>query len=119
MRTWKHKVSYTGKQQQKEYGMSNKPIFLATHPRSCSTAFERVMMTREDLRCVHEPFGDAFYYGGERIGERFLGKEHQDVRDKSGFSETTYQDVVGKIEGGKEDVCISGGKHPRVGYCAN
>src|SRR5207302_909483 len=99
--------------------MSNKPIFLATHPRSCSTAFERVMMTREDLRCVHEPFGDAFYYGGERIGERFLGKEHQDVRDKSGFSETTYQDVVGKIEGGKEDVCISGGKHPRVGYCAN
>ncbi|CAZ80845.1 unnamed protein product [Tuber melanosporum] len=83
--------------------MSSKPIFLATHPRSCSTAFERVMMTREDLRCVHEPFGDAFYFGGERIGERYFGKEHQGVRDKSGFSETTYRDVVSNISGGGED----------------
>ncbi|CUS08919.1 unnamed protein product [Tuber aestivum] len=83
--------------------MSTKPIFLATHPRSCSTAFERVMMTREDLRCEHEPFGDAFYYGGERIGERFLGEEHQGAREGSGFSETAYRDVVGQIEGGKED----------------
>ncbi|RPB06222.1 hypothetical protein L873DRAFT_1661324 [Choiromyces venosus 120613-1] len=83
--------------------MSNKSIFLATHPRSCSTAFERVMMTREDLKCVHEPFGDAFYYGGERIGERYLGNEHQSIRDKSGFSETTYAGVVGNIEGGRED----------------
>ena len=59
---------------------SKKPIFCVTHPRACSTAFERVchkmhawvwtnywprkvFMTREDLACVHEPFGDAFYYG--------------------------------------------------------
>jgi len=60
-------------------------------------------MTREDLKCVHEPFGDAFYYGGERFGERYLGKEHQAVRDKSGFSETTYRDVVDDIEGREED----------------
>lgn len=24
---------------------------------------EKVFMTRKDLACVHEPFGDAFYYG--------------------------------------------------------
>ena len=23
----------------------------------------QVFMTRSDLQCVHEPFGDAFYYG--------------------------------------------------------
>ena len=23
----------------------------------------KVFMTRDDLACVHEPFGDAFYYG--------------------------------------------------------
>jgi len=97
--------------------MSNKPIFLATHPRSCSTAFERVMMTREDLRCLHEPFGDAFHYGGERIGERFSGEEHQGVRDKSGFSETTYRDIVDEIASGKGDVCISSrGKYPTSRY---
>ncbi|KAL7269239.1 hypothetical protein RUND412_008105 [Rhizina undulata] len=77
----------------------SKPIFLATHPRACSTAFERVMMTRGDvLTCIHEPFGDAFYYGPERLAERFRGDEHEAERLKSGFSETTYKDVVEKIE---------------------
>ncbi|TDZ37197.1 hypothetical protein C8035_v007337 [Colletotrichum spinosum] len=81
----------------------SKPIFCATHPRACSTAFERVFMARRDkLACVHEPFGDAFYYGPERIGERF---EHDaDGREKSGFSKTTYADVLKQIEdAGKQD----------------
>ena len=78
------------------------------------------MITREDLKCVHEPFGDAFYYGGERLGERYLGKEHQAVRDKSGFSETTYRDVVDDIEGREEDVCVSFcGKYPTLRYYTN
>lgn len=78
------------------------------------------MMTREDLKCVHEPFGDAFYYGGERFGERYLGKEHQAIRDKSGFSETTYRDVVDDIEGREEDVCVSFcGKYPILRYYTN
>ncbi|KAF4546180.1 uncharacterized protein LTHEOB_4177 [Lasiodiplodia theobromae] len=52
--------------------MSKKPIFAATHPRACSTAFERVFMTCQDtLQCLHEPFGDAFYYGPERLSERY------------------------------------------------
>ncbi|KAK4198162.1 P-loop containing nucleoside triphosphate hydrolase protein [Triangularia verruculosa] len=76
--------------------MSNKPIFVATHPRACSTAFERVFMTRQDiLHCVHEPFGDAFYYGPERLSERFENDEQG--RKKSGFSQITYKDVVDQI----------------------
>ncbi|KAJ0151726.1 hypothetical protein CTA2_307 [Colletotrichum tanaceti] len=113
----------------------SKPIFCATHPRACSTAFERsrarlgatthepynipavneaaadiyiaqVFMTRRDkLACVHEPFGDAFYYGPERVGERF--EDDAEGREKSGFSKTTYADVLKQIEEAGKDVCVS------------
>jgi hypothetical protein len=77
--------------------MSNKPIFVATHPRACSTAFERVFMTRRDtLQCAHEPFGDSFYYGPERLSERYENDE--EARIQSGFSTTTYQDVFDRLE---------------------
>uniref|UniRef100_L2GAV1 Uncharacterized protein n=1 Tax=Colletotrichum fructicola (strain Nara gc5) TaxID=1213859 RepID=L2GAV1_COLFN len=59
------------------------------------------MARRDKLACVHEPFGDAFYYGPERIGERF--ENDADGREKSGFAETTYADVLSQIEeAGKE-----------------
>ncbi|KAI9789544.1 MAG: hypothetical protein M1816_005951 [Peltula sp. TS41687] len=78
--------------------MSTKPIFVATHPRACSTAFERVFMTRHDiLHCIHEPFGDAFYFGPERLSERY--EEDEKGRIDSGFSNTTYQTVLDRIEG--------------------
>ncbi|KAI1116997.1 P-loop containing nucleoside triphosphate hydrolase protein [Nemania sp. NC0429] len=77
--------------------MSQKPVFVATHPRACSTAFERVFMTRPDiLQCAHEPFGDAFYYGPERLGERYADDEAG--RISSGFSETKYSDVVDRLD---------------------
>jgi hypothetical protein len=78
--------------------MSNsKPIFVLTHPRACSTAFERVFMTRRDsLVCAHEPFGDSFYYGPERLGERY--DQDEKAREASGFSKTTYQDVLNRLE---------------------
>eukprot|EP01103_Thecamoeba_quadrilineata_P002589 TRINITY_DN12513_c0_g1_i1.p1 TRINITY_DN12513_c0_g1~~TRINITY_DN12513_c0_g1_i1.p1 ORF type:complete len:303 (-),score=49.87 TRINITY_DN12513_c0_g1_i1:81-863(-) len=47
----------TNKQQDK------KIIFLWTHPRSLSTAFERAMVAREDMEILHEPFGYLFYLG--------------------------------------------------------
>lgn len=73
--------------------MSNKPILVATHPRACSTAFERVFMTRTDvLHCVHEPFGDAFYFGPERLSDRYENDEQ--ARRESGFADTTYRDVL-------------------------
>ncbi|KAK4123248.1 hypothetical protein N657DRAFT_573815 [Parathielavia appendiculata] len=76
--------------------MSSKPIFVATHPRACSTAFERVFMTRADiLYCVHEPFGDAFYFGPERLSERY--EKDEAARKKSGFANTTYKDVADSL----------------------
>ncbi|KAI0453262.1 hypothetical protein F5B21DRAFT_515512 [Xylaria acuta] len=77
--------------------MSQKPVFVATHPRACSTAFERVFMTRQDtLQCAHEPFGDAFYYGPERLGERYENDE--EGRLSSGFSKSTYQTVLDRLD---------------------
>ncbi|KAK7951773.1 uncharacterized protein PG986_007501 [Apiospora aurea] len=76
---------------------NNKPIFVLTHPRACSTAFERVFMTRRDsLVCAHEPFGDSFYYGPERLGERY--DKDEAAREASGFANTTYQDVLNRLE---------------------
>ena len=94
--------------------MSTRPIFVATHPRACSTAFERVsdglkhelsptltpeqvFMTRnETLNCVHEPFGDAFYYGPERLSSRF--EDDEESRIKTGFSNSTFQKIFDHID---------------------
>jgi len=59
-------------------------------------------MTRRDtLHCVHEPFGDAFYYGPERLSERFADDET--ARLKSGFSDVTYKDVVDALQKDVDD----------------
>ncbi|CAD0021953.1 unnamed protein product [Aureobasidium pullulans] len=71
--------------------MSNKPIFVATHPRACSTAFER----RDTLQCVHEPFGDAFYFGPERLSDRY--EKDQKARAESGFETSTYKTIFDNI----------------------
>lgn len=54
-------------------------------------------MTRTDeLTCVHEPFGDAFYYGPERLSERFENDVKE--REESGFGESTYKTIVDRLE---------------------
>lgn len=54
-------------------------------------------MTRRDtIQCIHEPFGDAFYYGPERLGTRFMDDEK--ARLESGFSQSTYKTVMDRIE---------------------
>ncbi len=35
-------------------------------PRSTSTAFEKMMSQRGDMTCLHEPFGEAWYFGEDR-----------------------------------------------------
>ena len=58
---------------------------------------EQVFMTQRDtLTCAHEPFGDSFYYGPERLSERYANDEA--AREKSGFSKTTYRDVLNRLE---------------------
>jgi hypothetical protein len=54
-------------------------------------------MTRPDiLNCAHEPFGDAFYYGPERLSERY----EKDVkgRQDSSFVDSTYKTVLDRLE---------------------
>lgn len=53
-------------------------------------------MTRSDLKCIHEPFGDAFYYGPERLSTRF--EDDEAARIGSAFSTSTYQTVIDRIE---------------------
>jgi hypothetical protein len=45
---------------------------------------------------VHEPFGDAWYFGPERLSDRF--EKNESARVKSGYSGTTYHDVFADIE---------------------
>ncbi|KAF5138618.1 hypothetical protein E5D57_002404 [Metarhizium anisopliae] len=73
--------------------MAPRPIFTITHPRACSTAFERVFMTRRDeLASQHEPFGDAYYFGPECVSERF--KDDPARREESGVSDATFKSVL-------------------------
>ncbi|KAJ0104368.1 hypothetical protein J7T55_011152 [Diaporthe amygdali] len=62
----------------------------------------QVFMTRRDiLQTAHEPFGDAFYYGPERLSVRFADDE--EARVKSGFSQSTYKTIMDRLENdGKE-----------------
>ena len=61
-------------------------------------------MTRTDLlTCIHEPFGDAFYYGPERLSGRY--ENDPDAREKSGFADVTYKNVVHKIDEEIAKVC--------------
>ena len=57
----------------------------------------QVFMTRRDtLKCIHEPFGDAFYYGLERLSSRYENDEK--TRVNSGFSDSTFQSILDRIE---------------------
>jgi hypothetical protein len=54
------------------------------------------MTQRDTIQCVHEPFGDAFYYGPERLSSRFADDEQ--ARLDSGFANSTYSTVMERIE---------------------
>lgn len=54
------------------------------------------MTRRDSLQCIHEPFGDAFYYGPERLGSRY--EEDEEARAASGFSHSTFKTVFDRIE---------------------
>lgn len=53
-------------------------------------------MTRRDtLQTVHEPFGDAFYFGPERLHERY--ENDPEERKNSGFGDSTYRTIFDNI----------------------
>lgn len=56
----------------------NRIVALWTHPRSISTAFERVMMERKDFLVLHEPFSYLYYVheNGATIGQQHIDPNH-------------------------------------------
>lgn len=63
-------------------------------------------MTRHDtLTCVHEPFGDAFYYGPERLSKRY--EQDEKARIDSGFAESTYRTVFNRLDKDAAAVCFN------------
>jgi hypothetical protein len=105
---------------------TNKPIVLITHPRACSTAFERVsgfpscnfsilqknsacefsnvqnvqiLMTRRDvLNVLNEPFADPCFFGPEACSERHRVDGVNVV--SPGYENCTYASRVADIERG-------------------
>jgi hypothetical protein len=53
----------------------------------------------DTLSCVHEPFGDAWYFGPERLSPRYASDEHaKNARARAGFDDSTYQNVFETME---------------------
>jgi sulfate adenylyltransferase len=61
--------------ERKAHVRENKPVALWAVPRSISTAFERVFVEREDFEVLHEPFSASYYYGEDRMSDRFADAE--------------------------------------------
>jgi len=73
----------------------NKVIALWTHPRSVSTAFERVMIERKDMEILHEPFSYLYYVKGDdaTIEQQFIDPNHP----------TNYPGICNHIIGAAEN----------------
>lgn len=71
---------------------------IATHPRSTSTALERAFLTRKDVVCIHEPFGEAFYYGPERLSDRYTDEECSHSEHSSTNFQSVVKDIIGKAQ---------------------
>jgi Sulfotransferase domain len=66
-----------------------KPIALWAVPRSLSTAFERVFVERDDLEVLHEPFSASYYYGEDRLSDRYSDVEPE--------AEYDYENVLADV----------------------
>ena len=76
-----------------------KPIIAWCHPRSCSTAFERAFLQREDTHTFHEPLGDPFYFGKDRPCHRYSEEECQ---KSDGYNKTAESVAISLLESSKE-----------------
>lgn len=63
-------------------------------------------MTRRDtLNTVHEPFGDAYYFGPERLAERY--EKDAKAREESAYAESTYRTIFDRIDKANSEVGFS------------
>ncbi|CAF9926225.1 hypothetical protein IMSHALPRED_006913 [Imshaugia aleurites] len=73
----------------------------------------QVFMTRRDaLTCIHEPFGDAFYHGPERMSSRYESDEQ--ARIDSGFDQSTFRTILDRIEKESAEVRITPSSGKRI-----
>ena len=63
------------------------------------------MTCRDTLTCVHEPFGDAFYFGPERLSERYENNEKERV--ESGFENSTYRTIFERLDRESSEVRLN------------
>ena len=69
-----------------------KQIFLWSVPRGLSTAFERSVRELENVKVLHEPYQDPYYFGPQRKGD-FLLNTYPDRIDP----EATYENIGKRI----------------------
>ncbi|UJR17633.1 hypothetical protein I4U23_004529 [Adineta vaga] len=70
-----------------------KIVFLWSHVRSISTAFERAFIQREDYITFHEPFGEPCYFGPERI----YNYHENNLDAHAEYINITYSQVMNEI----------------------
>ena len=63
------------------------------------------MTRRKSLQTIHEPFGDAFYYGPERLSSRY--ENDRAAIEASGFEDSSYRSVLENIQAKATKVCRS------------
>ena len=62
------------------------------------------MTQRDTILSVHEPFGDAFYFGPERLSTRYENDEK--ARIESGFADSTFKSIFDDIMNENTEVCL-------------
>jgi len=72
---------------------TNKIVFLWSHVRSISTAFERAFIQREDYISFHEPFGEPCYFGPEKLYSYHEPTLHQHPE----YLTVTYSEIIEMI----------------------
>lgn len=60
------------------------------------------MTRRGSIKTVHEPFGDAWYFGPERLADRYANDSEK--RAGSGFSDSTYHTIMEEINRNNAEV---------------
>lgn len=61
------------------------------------------MTRRNTLQTVHEPFGDAWYFGPERLHDRY--ENDPEARKATGHAESTYKSIFDDIAKHGSEVC--------------
>lgn len=65
-------------------------IFMWTTARCLSTVIERPFLQKSNIKVVHEPFSNAYYFGPEKTSNRY---DHEDK-----WKNETYQNISNKLQ---------------------